>query len=157
RTSPRTTSSRASSTAKSPPRSPRRSSRRRSARASPASTRRPGPSRRWRPERSVKVLVTGASGFIGSALCDSLLVRGDSVVGRTRAPGRARRTTPAVVWHPWEPTLERPPAEAFGGVDGVVNLVGERIDQRWTEEAKQRILESRRTATRNLIGAIAGL
>jgi len=105
----------------------------------------------------VKVLVTGASGLIGSALCDSLLVRGDSVVGLTRDPERARGTNPSVVWHAWEPTLERPPAEAFDAVDGVVNLVGEKINQRWTDEAKKRILESRRTGTRNLIGAIAGL
>jgi uncharacterized protein (TIGR01777 family) len=105
----------------------------------------------------VKVLLTGASGFIGSAVCDSLLVRGDSVVGLTRDPERARGTNPSVVWHGWEPTLERPPAEAFDGVTGVVNLVGERIDQRWTDEAKERIRESRRTGTRNLVGAIAGL
>jgi uncharacterized protein len=105
----------------------------------------------------VKVLVTGASGFIGSALCDSLLVRGDTVVGLSRDPQRARSTNPNVVWHPWEPTLERPPAAAFEGVDAVVNLLGERIDQRWTDESKQRILESRRTGTRNLLGTIAGL
>jgi uncharacterized protein (TIGR01777 family) len=105
----------------------------------------------------VKVLVTGASGFIGSALCDSLLVRGDSVVGLSRDPQRARGTNPNVTWHPWEPTLERPPEAAFEGVDGVVNLLGERIDQRWTDESKQRILESRRTGTRNLLGTIAGL
>jgi hypothetical protein len=105
----------------------------------------------------VKVLVTGASGLIGSALCDTLLVRGEEVVGLTRAPERARRTNPKVAWHPWEPTLERPPAAAFEGVDGVVNLVGERIDQRWTEEAKRRIMESRRTATHNLVQAISAL
>jgi uncharacterized protein (TIGR01777 family) len=105
----------------------------------------------------VKVLVTGASGFIGSALCDSLLVRGDTVVGLTRDPQRARSTNPGVVWHPWEPTLERPPAAAFEGVDAVVNLLGEKINQRWTDESKQRILESRRTGTRNLLGTIAGL
>jgi uncharacterized protein len=105
----------------------------------------------------VKVLVTGASGFIGSALCDSLLVRGDSVVGLTRDPQRARGSNPSVIWHAWEPMLERPPAEAFDGVDGVVNLLGEKIDQRWTDEAKQRIMESRRTGTHNLVGAIAGL
>lgn len=105
----------------------------------------------------MKVLVTGASGFIGSALCDSLLVRGDSVVGLSRDPERARSTNPSVIWHPWEPTLERPPEAAFEGVDAVVNLLGERIDQRWTDESKQRILESRRTGTRNLLGAIAGL
>ncbi|HEX5375111.1 MAG TPA: TIGR01777 family oxidoreductase [Solirubrobacterales bacterium] len=105
----------------------------------------------------MKVLVTGASGFIGSALCDSLLVRGDTVVSLTRDPKRARRTNPSVNWHAWEPTLERPPAGAFEGVDAVVNLLGEKINQRWSDEAKRRIMESRRTGTHNLIGTIAGL
>jgi uncharacterized protein (TIGR01777 family) len=105
----------------------------------------------------VKVLVTGASGFIGAALCDALLTRGDSVVGLSRDPQRARGTNPSVAWHRWEPTLERPPAQAFEGVDAVVNLEGEKINQRWTDDAKRRIMESRRTGTHNLIGAIAGL
>jgi uncharacterized protein (TIGR01777 family) len=105
----------------------------------------------------VKVLVTGASGFIGSALCDALLARGDTVVGLSRDPQRARGTNPGVVWHAWEPTLERPPAAAFENVDAVVNLEGEKINQRWTDDAKRRIMESRRTGTRNLVAAIAGL
>ena len=105
----------------------------------------------------MRVLVTGASGFIGSAACDALLARGDEVVGLTRDPEKARRTNPRVAWHAWEPTLERPPAEAFEGVDGVINLLGEKINQRWTEESKRRIMESRRTGTHNLIGTIAGL
>lgn len=95
--------------------------------------------------------------MIGAALCDALLARGDTVAGLTRDPQRARSTNPSVTWHAWEPTLERPPAEAFEGVDGVVNLLGEKIDQRWTGEAKRRIMESRRTGTRNLVAAIAGL
>jgi uncharacterized protein (TIGR01777 family) len=105
----------------------------------------------------VKVLVTGASGFIGSALCESLLGRGDTVVGLTRDPRRAQRVNPRVIWHAWEPLLERPSTKAFDGVDAVVNLVGEKINQRWSDEAKERIMESRRTATHNLVGAIAGL
>ncbi len=79
------------------------------------------------------------------------------MVGLTRDPQRARRTNPSVAWHAWEPTLERPPAEAFDGVDAVVNLQGEKINQRWTDDAKRRIMESRRTGTRNLIGTIVGL
>lgn len=105
----------------------------------------------------MKVLVTGASGFIGSSLCDSLLIRGDTVVGLTRDPNRARSTNPSVTWHPWEPTLERPPAAAFEGVDGVIHLLGEKINQRWTDEAKERIMESRRTGTHNLVGTISAL
>ncbi len=79
------------------------------------------------------------------------------MVGLTRDPQRARRTNPSVAWHAWEPSLERPPAEAFEGVDAVVNLQGEKINQRWTDDAKRRIMESRRTGTRNLIGTISGL
>ena len=109
---------------------------------------------RVRGQRSpapMKVLVTGASGLIGSALCDSLLARGDEVVGLTRDPAGPVCASPGVTWHAWEPTLERPPAEAFEGVDGVVNLVGEKIDQRWTDEAKKKIMETRRTGTHNLV------
>jgi uncharacterized protein (TIGR01777 family) len=105
----------------------------------------------------MRVLVTGASGLIGSALCDSLLARGDEVVGLSRDPVGAGEREPNVTWHPWQPTLERPPADAFDGVEGVVHLLGEKINQRWTEGAKKKIMETRETATHNLLGTIAGL
>ena len=105
----------------------------------------------------MKVLVTGASGLIGTALCDALFARGDHVVGLSRDPARARRANPRATWHRWEPTLERPDPAAFEGVEGVVNLVGERIDQRWNDEVKQRIIETRRQGTHNLVQAIGAL
>ncbi len=105
----------------------------------------------------MRVLVTGASGRIGKALCDELLRRGDEVVGLTRDPAKAGKAQPQVTWHAWEPTLERPDAAAFEGVDGVVNLVGEKINQRWTKAAKQKIMDSRKVATHNLVGTIEGL
>ena len=105
----------------------------------------------------MRVLVTGASGLIGSALCDALFARGDHVVGLTRNPSRARTANPRATWHKWEPTLERPDPAAFEGVEGVVHLLGERIDQKWTDEAKQKIMESRRKGTHNLVGTIEAL
>jgi uncharacterized protein (TIGR01777 family) len=105
----------------------------------------------------MRVLVTGASGLIGSALCDALLARGDEVVGLSRDPDKAGQTNPTVRWFAWQATLERPPAEAFEGVEGVVNLIGEPINQRWNEESKRRIMESRRASTHNLVQAIGAL
>lgn len=105
----------------------------------------------------MRVLVTGASGLIGSALCDSLRARGDEVIGLSREPDKSRAANPRVAWHAWEPTVERPAAAAFNGVEGVVHLLGEKINQRWSEEAKRKILETRRTSTHNLVGAVAGL
>jgi hypothetical protein len=60
-----------------------------------------------------------------------------------------------VTWHAWNPTAERPPASALAGADAVVNLIGEPIDQRWTEAAKQRIRDSRVRSTKNLVDAIS--
>ena len=105
----------------------------------------------------MKVLVTGASGRIGKALCDELLKRGDEVVGLTRDPDKAGAAQPQVTWHAWEPTLERPTEAAFEGVDGVVNLVGEKINQRWSDDAKRKIMDTRKVATHNLVGTIEGL
>ncbi|MCO5315057.1 MAG: TIGR01777 family oxidoreductase [Solirubrobacterales bacterium] len=104
-----------------------------------------------------RVLVAGASGMIGSALCNSLLDRGEDVVGLSRSPDRAARRQSRVEWHGWEPAEERPPAAAFDGVDRVVNLTGEPINQRWNSDVKDRIVRSRIRATGNLVETIGTL
>lgn len=103
----------------------------------------------------MRVLVSGASGAIGRTVCDALLARGDEVVGLSRDPARARTSNPTVAWHAWSPVTERPPAAALERVDGVLNLVGEPINQRWNDEVKRRIRDSRERATKNLVDAIA--
>jgi uncharacterized protein (TIGR01777 family) len=101
-----------------------------------------------------KIVVTGASGLVGSALCNALLDLGDHVVGLSRSPEKSALAQPAVQWLGWESTKERPPAEALEGADAVIHLAGEPINQRWNQDVKDRIALSRIKSTKNMAQAI---
>ncbi len=107
----------------------------------------------------MRVLVTGATGTIGLALADALRGRGDHVVALSRDPERGQRVLgDGVEVYPWaRPTEEPPPAQALRGADAVVHLLGEPVAQRWTETAKERILDSRVLSTRRLVQALEDL
>jgi hypothetical protein len=106
-----------------------------------------------------RVVVTGATGTIGGAVCRQLLSRGDQPVALSRNPAESAAKLPeAVEWHAWpDPLTVKPPAEALAGATGVIHLLGEPVSQRWSAEAKQRIRDSRVLATRNLVAAIRDL
>jgi uncharacterized protein (TIGR01777 family) len=106
-----------------------------------------------------RVAITGATGTIGTALCATLLARGDQVTAISRGVERARSVLGDRVQHSaWaRPTDEPPPLEALGGSDAVVHLLGEPLDQRWTERAKTEIRDSRVLATRLLVSALERL
>lgn len=107
-------------------------------------------------ESRKRVVVTGATGTIGSATVAALLERGDTVVALTRDVQRARgRLDARVELHAWaHPEHERPPRDALAGAHAVVHLLGARVDQRWTTEAKRSIRASRVESTRNLVTAL---
>lgn len=99
----------------------------------------------------MRVTLTGATGRIGTQLVGALLDRGDEVTVLSRSPERARERLGDVEAHAWDPGAGPAPAEALGGRDAVVHLAGEDLAQRWSEDAKRRILESRELGTRNLV------
>ena len=100
----------------------------------------------------MRVLITGATGFVGRALVHALLERGDQRVALTRDPTRARMSLPGLAQtYAWHPLEGPPPAEAFEGVDAVVNLAGESVAGRWMAKKRRAILETRETGTRNLV------
>ena len=101
-----------------------------------------------------RVTVTGATGFIGSRVVAALRARGDEVTVLSRNPARARETLGDVEAVAWRPEDEPAPAEALAGRDGVVNLVGEKVDQRWTPEARRAIRESRVRGTTHLVAGL---
>jgi uncharacterized protein len=98
--------------------------------------------------------------MIGAAVVAALLDRGDSVVALSRDAASARQKLGDVEVHEWrDPKAKPAPAAAFGDVEGVIHLLGEPVAQRWSDEAKAEISDSRVLGTRNLVagmGAAAG-
>jgi uncharacterized protein (TIGR01777 family) len=100
----------------------------------------------------MRVLVSGSSGLIGSALVPRLRSEGHEVVRLVR---RAATAADEVRWDPAAGTLDR---GALGTIDGIVHLAGEGIgEKRWSPEQKRRILDSRVQGTRLLAETAAAL
>jgi uncharacterized protein (TIGR01777 family) len=103
-----------------------------------------------------KVVVTGATGLIGSAVIAALVQRGDTVTALSRDRGRlSAQLRPGLEAVSWPlPDQTPPPPGAIVGAEAVINLLGEPISQRWTPAVKERIRSSRIATTRNLVAAI---
>lgn len=103
----------------------------------------------------MRILLTGATGFIGRRVCEVLHRRGESIVAFSRDAKRAHDDLygrARVVG--WDPPNDGPWQAEIPHVDAVVNLAGESIIGRWTEEHKKRIRDSRIVSTRALVDAI---
>jgi uncharacterized protein len=96
----------------------------------------------------VRILVSGSSGLIGSALVSALRADGHDVKRLVRG---AATSPDQISWNPAEPLSP----ESVSGFDAVVHLAGESIVGRWTEAKKRRIRESRIPATQLLAAALA--
>jgi hypothetical protein len=118
----------------------------------------------------MRVLVTGASGLIGTALVARLVADGHQVTRLVRRPvspaTHATDTTPTsdltmatdAVWHPETGAIDRATLDRRGPFDGAVHLAGAGIgDRRWTAARKELILASRTRSTALLADALAGL
>ena len=99
----------------------------------------------------MRVTLTGATGLLGTRLVRELTRRGDEVTVLSRSPERARETLQGVQAVAWDPGAGPAPAEALAGRDAVIHLAGENVAQRWSDDAKRRIRESREQGTRNLV------
>jgi hypothetical protein len=93
----------------------------------------------------MNILITGGTGFIGSALSRGLRDGGHSVVVTTR---RQTDSSEMLTWNP--PALI--PPDIISNIDAVVNLAGESISSgRWTRARKERLMSSRIDTTDALV------
>lgn len=99
-----------------------------------------------------RILVSGASGPIGSALLPSLKSSGARISRLTRKG--AARSAPDEQQIPWDPA-QPIAADAVSGFDAVIHLAGESIVGRWTAAKKKEIRDSRVNGTKNLAQALA--
>ena len=97
------------------------------------------------------IVVSGATGLVGSALSKELEGKGHRVIGLSHSKPSSEDTIR------WDPSRGQIDASRLEGVDAVVHLAGESIVGRWTEEKKRKILDSRVQGTRLLAENIAGL
>jgi uncharacterized protein len=104
----------------------------------------------------VKVIVTGATGFLGTAIVGALRARGDTVIALSRDAARARALDVTAVTAdlqspgPWTSSL--------AGTDAILHLAGEPIaGKRWDARQKQLLRDSRIETTRTLVEAVAAL
>ena len=97
----------------------------------------------------MNVLITGGSGFIGGALCRSLVADGHRVCVLTRNAERAKSRLP-----PQVALIDR--LEAATDADAIVNLAGENLaNGRWSDARKREFVDSRVGTTQRVIEWIA--
>jgi hypothetical protein len=102
-----------------------------------------------------RVLITGGSGLIGSALTEELAGAGYEVVVLSRSPGGVSGLPAGARAVGWDAASADGWWEEADGARAIVNLAGENLATwPWTEERKRRILESRLKSTRAVVAAL---
>ncbi len=105
----------------------------------------------------MRIVITGGTGLIGSALMQHLVTKGHEVILLSRSPERAKALLEGVRLERWDGRTASGWGALVDGADAIVNLAGENIAAgRWTAERKKRIRESRLYAGQAVVEAVEG-
>jgi uncharacterized protein (TIGR01777 family) len=101
------------------------------------------------------IVITGATGFIGKKVTNSLIARGDKVTVFTRSVEKAEKIFPGaenlIIWNQGAESG----SFSFESIDAVIHLAGENVmGRRWSEQHKKNLLASRVSGTRELTEAL---
>jgi len=99
----------------------------------------------------MRIAVSGSTGLVGAALCEKLTDQGRDARPIVR---RSAGENHEILWDTDSQSFD---ADALAPCDAVVHLAGENIMGRWTDEKKQRVLNSRVDGTRALAKTLAAI
>jgi len=103
----------------------------------------------------MKIMITGGSGFIGSAMASDLVQDGHEIIILSRHPLPSAEQSGAVRRVKWDGRTVSGWGELVDGLDAIVNLAGENLSAgRWTPKRKQAIIDSRVNAGAAVVEAI---
>ncbi len=107
-------------------------------------------------KKKMHVLISGASGLIGTALVSRLKTQGHriSILSTKRKTQNLSTNLKTFFWNPEQAYID---TEALIGVDVVISLAGSNVAQRWTKRNKQSIFDSRVLGTRLLVDTIKSM
>ena len=97
----------------------------------------------------MKILITGATGLVGTVLMEKAISAGHHIHYLTTRKQQLNKNSKAKGFY-WNPKIDEIDTACFDGVDCIVHLAGASISQRWTAKNKKEILDSRVEGTRLL-------
>ncbi|MGM0452198.1 MAG: TIGR01777 family oxidoreductase [Thermodesulfobacteriota bacterium] len=104
----------------------------------------------------MKILITGAAGFVGSRMIPWFIGQGHRVIGVDRNPPPANTDTSKYEYIQQDTSKPGGWQESVGQADAVINMAGKNIFGRWSRAEKQAIRDSRVLTTRNVVDGFAG-
>ncbi|WP_224490853.1 TIGR01777 family oxidoreductase [Robertkochia flava] len=90
----------------------------------------------------MRILITGATGLVGSAISALCMEKGHEVFYLTTSKDKISGT-PNYKGFYWNPSENEIDTSCFQGVDAIINLAGSSVSRRWTSSYKQVIRDSR--------------
>ena len=108
-------------------------------------------------EETMRILITGGTGFVGTRLINRLLDSNHTLCLVTRNIQRVKnKFSSGIEWIEWDALQQEFPKDQLQGpLDGVINLMGENLaNKRWTSAQKTKLRDSRIQSTQKLISAL---